>query len=150
MATAPAVAGTNESILVRVIKGEESPAQGLADAMGWLGKTETTIVKDVQSDPTAMTAVNTVIADGKAALTAAEGWAGTAMSGELGNLASEAAALVAKYAPKLIGSAAGAALGPLGAAGLTALQAIGEVAIAAVQHEVAAQTTGTSTVTPAA
>jgi hypothetical protein len=130
------------SILSDLINQKITLATAMTEAETWLGQTETTIEKSIAADPAVQSAVTTAITDGKAALSVAESWAGTAMSGELGNLAAEAAALVAKYIPQLIGATAG---GPLGAAAVTAIQAIGEVGVAAIQHGVTTALTATNT-----
>jgi hypothetical protein len=121
------------SILSQLIQGKITLSQAVGEAETWLGQTETSIEKSIASDPAVQSAVNTVIADGKAAIAVGADWAGTALSGGLANFADELASLVTKYVPKLIGSAGG----PLAAASVTAIQALGSVGVAAVQHEVA-------------
>lgn len=132
------------SIFSQLISGKISLSQALTEAEAWLGQTETSIERSIASDPAVQSAVNVAISDGKTALTTAESWAGTAISGGLSAFAGELSVLVGKYVPQLIGSAVG---GPLGAAAITAIQALGEVGAAAVQHEVATIITGTQAAT---
>ena len=115
-----------------LVEGKISLATAAAETMTWLGQCETSIAKDVASDPAVQSAVNTFIADGKAAVTVAGSWADTAISGGLGAFSAEIAVLVTKYAPILAGSVGG----PLSAAAVTALQALAQIGVAAVQHEV--------------
>jgi len=140
----------NESILAHVLDGSYTLSQALVAGEAWLGQTETTVAKAIQSDPAVSAAVNTVIADGKAALTAAAGWADTASAGDLAKLAAEISAVVAKYVPVIAGVVGGPSAAALTSGAITLIGAVSDVATAAVQHEIAAITTGTSTVTPAA
>jgi len=131
------------SILSQLIQGKITLAQAAQDAESWLGQTEASIEKSIAGDPAVQSAVNNVIADGKAAITVGADWAGTAISGGLSEFADEVAGLVTKYTPDLIGPAAG----PLAAAAVTAIQALGAVGVAAVQHQVATIVTGASPAT---
>ena len=128
------------SILSQLIQGKITLAQAAQEAETWLGQTEASIEKSIAGDPAVQSAVNTVIADGKAAISIGADWAGAAISGGLSEFADEVAGLVTKYVPNLIG-AAGA---PLSAAAVTAIQALEQVGVAAVQHQVATIITGTS------
>ena len=83
-------------------------------------------------------AVNTAIADGKAAITVGADWADTAIAGGLSQFAAEIAPLVTKYADQLAGQGGA----PLSAAAITVVQALGQVGVAAVQHEVASIVAG--------
>lgn len=132
------------SILSQLLQGKITLAQALTQAEVWLGQTETSIEKSIASDPAVQAAVNTVIADGKAAIQVGADWAGTALSGGLSTFAEDIAAIVTKAVPALIGTAGG----PLAAAEVTAIQALGSVGIAAVQHEVASIITATSPTKP--
>jgi hypothetical protein len=134
------------SILSQLITGKITLAQAASEAETWLGQTEASIEKAIAGDPGVQAAVNTFIADGKAAITVGAEWSGTALSGGLTEFASDLAALVAKYVPSLIGTAGG----PLAAAAVTAIQALGQVGVAAVQHEVATIVAGGGNTTTAA
>jgi hypothetical protein len=134
------------SILSQLITGKITLAQAASEAETWLGQTEASIEKAIAGDPGVQAAVNTFIADGKAAITVGAEWSGTALSGGLSEFASDLAALVAKYVPSLIGTAGG----PLAAAAVTAIQALGQVGVAAVQHEVATIVAGGGNTTTAA
>jgi hypothetical protein len=134
------------SILSQLIQGKISLSQAFSDAETWLGQTEASIQKSISGDPAVQSALNTVIADGKAAINVGADWAGTAMAGGLSSFAGDLAGLVSKYVPELIGPTGG----PLAAAGVTALQALGQVGVAAVQHEIASLVAGVDTAaTPA-
>ena len=122
----------------QVIKGKITIAQAFSQAETWLGQTEARIEKAIAGDPAVQAAVNTVIADGKAAITVGADWAGTAMSGGLSSFADELSGLVARYVPQLVGASGG----PFAAAAVTAIQALGQVGIAAIQHEVATVISG--------
>jgi hypothetical protein len=128
------------SILSQLLQGKISLAQAFGEAEAWLGQAETSIEKSVVGDPGVQAALNTVIADGKAAISVGADWAGTAIAGGLASFAADLATLVGRYVPSLIGPAGG----PLAAAGVTAIQALGEVGVAAIQHEVATLVTGSA------
>ena len=128
------------SILSQLIQGKITLAQAAGETETWLGQTEASIEKSILGDPAVQSAVNTVITDGKAAISVGADWAGMAISGGLSAFADELAGLVSKYVPNLIGSAGG----PLPAAAVTAIQTLGQVGVAAIQHEVATVVTGSS------
>ena len=128
------------SIFSQLITGKISLSQALSEAETWLGQTEASIEKALAGDPAVQSAVTTVIADGKAAISVGADWAGTALSGGLSEFASDLASLVTKYVPALIGPTGA----PLAAAGVTAIQALGEVGVAAIQHQVATIVAGGS------
>ena len=134
------------SIFSQLITGKITLSQALSEAETWLGQMETSIEKAIIGDPAVQSAVDTVIADGKAAITVGADWAGTALAGGLSEFANDLASLVAKYVPALIGPAGG----PLAAAGVTAIQALGEVGVAAIQHEVATIVAGGASASAAA
>jgi hypothetical protein len=128
------------SIVSQLIRGKITLNEAFGEAEAWLGQTESRIEKAVAGDPAVQAAVNTVIADGKAAISIGADWAGTAISGGLSAFADDLAALVAHYVPALVGASGG----PFAAAAVTALQALGQVGVAAIQHEVATVVSGAS------
>jgi hypothetical protein len=134
------------SILSSLIKGQITLAQAFTQAETWLAQTEARIQKDIAGDPAVQAAVNTVIADGKAAINVGADWAGMAISGGLSGFADELSGLVAKYVPQLVGASGG----PFAAAAVTAIQALGAVGVAAIQHEVATVISGAAAPVPAA
>jgi hypothetical protein len=134
------------SIVSQLLQGKITLAGAFGEAETWLGQTESRIEKAVAGDPAVQAAVNTVIADGKAAISVGADWAGTAISGGLSAFADDLAALVAHYVPALVGASGG----PFAAAAVTALQALGQVGVAAIQHEVATVVSGVAPGTLAA
>jgi len=126
------------SILSNLLAGKISLATALAEAENWLSQAATSIEKSIAGDPAVQSAVNTAIADGKAAITVGADWADTAIAGGLSQFAAEIAPLVTKYADQLAGQGGA----PLSAAAITVVQALGQVGVAAVQHEVASIVAG--------
>lgn len=128
------------SIISDLITGKITLAQAVARTETWLGQVGNAIEKTVQNDPAVQGAVNTLVADGKVAITVGADWAETALSGGLGQFATEVEGLVGKYIPLI----AGAAGGPLSAAAVTAVQALIDVGTSAIKAEatsvIAAQT----------
>ena len=121
------------SILSQPIDGKITLAQAIGEAETWLGQTETTIEKSIAGDPAVQSAVNTVIADGKAALNVGAELGGNVAIASMACRTSphELARLVSKYVPYL--DRYGGRPVRRGC-GHRDLPALGQVGVAAIQH----------------